>query len=289
MGAQVLNGNLIAGKLTEQVRKEIEGFQQRYALKPGLTVVIVGEDPASKVYVGRKHKCCQELGMASEVVRMPETVAEAELLQKIDELNAKAEVHGILVQLPLPKHINSERVLERIDPDKDVDGFHPVNVGSLTVGKENLVPCTPYGIIKMLEISGIDIEGKRAVIIGRSNIVGKPMALLLLARNATVTLCHSKTRNLAAVTREGDILVAAIGKPAFVTKDMVKPGAVVIDVGINRVEGKLVGDVKYDEVAEVAGFITPVPGGVGPLTIAMLMYNTLKAAESQQAKKLKNR
>ena len=289
MGAQVLNGNLIAGKLTEQVRKEIEEFEQRYAIKPGLTVVIVGEDPASKVYVGRKHKCCQELGMASEVVRMPETVAEAELLRKIDELNARAEVHGILVQLPLPKHINSERVLERIDPDKDVDGFHPVNVGSLTVGKENLVPCTPYGIIKMLEISGIDIAGKRAVIIGRSNIVGKPMALLLLARNATVTLCHSKTRDLAAVTREGDILVAAIGKPAFVTKDMVKPGAVVIDVGINRVDGKLVGDVKYDEVAEVAGFITPVPGGVGPLTIAMLMYNTLRAAESQQAKKLRNR
>lgn len=286
MEAQILSGNIIAAKLTEQVKMDVEAFGARCGVKPGLTVIIVGEDPASKVYVGRKHKCCMEMGMTSDVVRMPETVSEDELLQKIDGLNADTSVHGILVQLPLPKHINSERVLERIRPDKDVDGFHPINVGYLTVGKETLVPCTPYGIIKMLEISGISIEGKRAVIIGRSNIVGKPMTMLLLARNATVTVCHSKTKDLATVTREGDILVAAIGKPEFVTKDMVKPGAVVIDVGINRVGDKLVGDVKYEEVAAVAGFITPVPGGVGPLTIAMLMHNTLKAAELHQIKKV---
>lgn len=281
MAAQLLSGNAIAATLTSEVRQAVEAFAATHGCRPGLTVVIVGEDPASKVYVGRKHKACGEVGIVSEVVRLPAEVSEAELLAKIDFLNADAAVHGILVQLPLPRHINTEKVLERIRPDKDVDGFHPVNVGNLCVGKENLVPCTPYGIIRMLEISGIPVEGKRAVIIGRSNIVGKPMAMLLLTRSATVTVCHSRTKDLAAVTREGDILVAAVGKPEFVTRDMVKPGAVVIDVGINRVGDKLVGDVKFAEVAEVAGYITPVPGGVGPLTIAMLLHNTLKAAEMQ--------
>ncbi|HAK73325.1 MAG TPA: bifunctional methylenetetrahydrofolate dehydrogenase/methenyltetrahydrofolate cyclohydrolase FolD [Sporomusaceae bacterium] len=281
MAAQILGGKKIAEQLTEIVKKDVAKFEAARSIKPGLTVIIVGENPASKVYVNRKHKACEELGIASEVVRLPETTSEGQLLQEIDRLNGDNRVHGILVQLPLPKHINSELVLERISPLKDVDGFHPVNVGNLTIGKEGLVPCTPYGVIKMLEISGISVEGKRAVVLGRSNIVGKPMTMLLMSRNATVTVCHSRTKDLAAVCREGDILVAAIGKPEFVTKDMVKPGAIVIDVGINRVGDKLVGDVKFDEVKEVAGYITPVPGGVGPLTIGMLLHNTLKAAELQ--------
>lgn len=276
-----MDGKKIAEQLTEIVKRDVAKFEGSRSIKPGLTVIIVGENPASKVYVNRKHKACEELGIASEVVRLPETTSEEQLLQEIDRLNGDNRVHGILVQLPLPKHINSELVLERISPLKDVDGFHPVNVGNLTIGKEGLVPCTPYGVIKMLEISGISVEGKRAVVLGRSNIVGKPMTMLLMSRNATVTVCHSRTKDLAAVCREGDILVAAIGKPEFVTKDMVKPGAIVIDVGINRVGDKLVGDVKFDEVQEVAGYITPVPGGVGPLTIGMLLHNTLKAAELQ--------
>lgn len=276
-----MDGKKIAEQLTEIVKRDVAKFEAARSIKPGLTVIIVGENPASKVYVNRKHKACEELGIASEVVRLPETTSEEQLLQEIDRLNGDNRVHGILVQLPLPKHINSELVLERISPLKDVDGFHPANVGNLTIGKEGLVPCTPYGVIKMLEISGISVEGKRAVVLGRSNIVGKPMTMLLMSRNATVTVCHSRTKDLAAVCREGDILVAAIGKPEFVTKDMVKPGAIVIDVGINRVGDKLVGDVKFDEVQEVAGYITPVPGGVGPLTIGMLLHNTLKAAELQ--------
>ncbi|WP_312200877.1 bifunctional methylenetetrahydrofolate dehydrogenase/methenyltetrahydrofolate cyclohydrolase FolD [Anaerospora hongkongensis] len=284
MAAQILDGKKIAEQLTEIVKRDVAKFEAARSIKPGLTVIIVGENPASKVYVNRKHKACEELGIASEVVRLPETTSEEQLLQEIDRLNADNRVHGILVQLPLPKHINSELVLERISPLKDVDGFHPVNVGNLTIGKEGLVPCTPYGVIKMLEICGISVEGKRAVVLGRSNIVGKPMTMLLMSRNATVTVCHSRTKDLAAVCREGDILVAAIGKPEFVTKDMVKPGAIVIDVGINRVGDKLVGDVKFDEVQEVAGYITPVPGGVGPLTIGMLLHNTLKAAELQLEK-----
>ena len=282
MTAQILDGKAIASKLSEQVRENVKDFHAKHGVTPMLTVVIVGEDPASKVYVASKHKTCLELGMKSEVIRLAEDATEAELLAVIDRLNADPLNHGILVQLPVPKHINSEKVLERIRPDKDVDGFHPVNVGNLSIGKEHLVPCTPYGVIKMLEISGLSVEGKNAVVIGRSNIVGKPMAALLLTRRATVTVTHSKTKDLPAVARQADILVAAIGKPEFVTKDMVKPGAIVIDVGINRLpSGKLVGDVNFQSVAEVAGYITPVPGGVGPLTIAMLMYNTLRAAELQ--------
>lgn len=284
MAAQILDGKKISAQLTAIVEKEVVAFETARGFRPGLTVIIVGENPASQVYVDRKHKACLELGINSEVVRLPETTSEQELLREIDRLNGDEDVHGILVQLPLPGHINGERVLEQISPLKDVDGFHPVNVGNLTIGKEGLVPCTPYGVVRMLEISGIPIAGKRAVVIGRSNIVGKPMTMLLMARNATVTVCHSRTENLAAVCREGDILVAAIGRPEFVTRDMVKPGAAVIDVGINRVGGKLVGDVKYDEVREVAGYITPVSCGVGPLTIGMLLHNTLRAAELQLGK-----
>ncbi|MDR3592113.1 MAG: bifunctional methylenetetrahydrofolate dehydrogenase/methenyltetrahydrofolate cyclohydrolase FolD [Negativicutes bacterium] len=281
MTAKLLDGNQIAAVIRQDVAKEVEKLRQEEDITPGLAVVIVGENPASKVYVNRKHKACEETGIYSEVIRLPDTTTEDELSAVLKGLNCDGRINGILVQLPLPKHINTERILDQIRPDKDVDGFHPLNVGNLSIGREGLVPCTPHGVIKMLEISGIPVEGKRAVIIGRSNIVGKPMANLLLARNATVTVCHSRTADLPAVAREGDLLVAAIGKPGFVTKDMVKPGATVIDVGINRVGDKLVGDVDFAAVREVAGAITPVPGGVGPLTIAMLLFNTVKAAKLQ--------
>lgn len=281
MTAKILDGNSIAATLKENVAAEVQALKATHAVCPGLAVIIVGENPASKVYVGRKHKACEEIGIRSEVVRLPESTTEAELLAALAALNENPHINGILVQLPLPRHIDTDKVLDRIRPDKDVDGFHPLNVGNLTIGKEGLVPCTPHGVIKMLEISGIPIEGKNATIIGRSNIVGKPMAALLLARNATVTICHSRTVDLPAVARQADILVAAIGKPNFVTKEMVKPGATVIDVGINRVGDKLVGDVDFAAVKEVAGAITPVPGGVGPLTIAMLLYNTVQATKLQ--------
>ncbi len=279
--ARLLDGNLFSGVIREEVVAGVAALRGRFGVVPGLAVVIVGEDPASKVYVGRKHKACQECEIYSEVIRLTGDAGEEELLSVIDGLNADPKIHGILVQLPLPRHISADKVLERISPAKDVDGFHPLNVGNLSIGRDALVPCTPNGVIKMLDIAGIPIEGKRAVIIGRSNIVGKPMFNLLLARNATVTVCHSRTADLAAVTRQAEILVAAIGKANFVTADMVSPGAVVIDVGINRVDGKLVGDVDFAQVKEVAGAITPVPGGVGPLTIAMLLHNTLKAAKMQ--------
>jgi len=282
MTARIMNGKAAAEKIREEVRAGVEKLRAVYGITPGLTVIIVGDDPASKVYVDNKHKTCRELGIASQVVRLAADTAEEELVAHIDRLNADPAVHGILVQLPLPGHIDTDKVLDRIRPDKDVDGFHPVNVGNLALGREALVPCTPHGVMKLLAMEGIATEGKRAVVVGRSNIVGKPMASLLLAGNATVTVCHSRTRDLAAVCREADILVAAIGKAGFVTADMVKPGAVVIDVGINRVEGRLIGDVDFAAVKEIAGAITPVPGGVGPLTIAMLMDNTLKAAKKQE-------
>jgi methylenetetrahydrofolate dehydrogenase (NADP+)/methenyltetrahydrofolate cyclohydrolase len=284
MMAKILDGKAAAARIREEVRAGVEKLRADFGVTPGLAVIIVGEDPASKVYVGRKHQACGELGIASQVIRLPADCGEAELAAHIDRLNADPAVHGILVQLPLPGHIDADRVLDRIRPDKDVDGFHPLNVGNLTIGREALVPCTPNGVVRLLEMEGIAVAGKRAVIIGRSNIVGKPLASLLLARNATVTICHSRTVNLPEVAREADILAAAIGKPAFVGADMVKPGAVVIDVGINRVGDKLVGDVDFAAVKETAGAITPVPGGVGPLTIAMLMHNTLKAAHIQLAK-----
>lgn len=281
MHTSILDGVKISEVLRGETKQEIEELKAGTGLTPGLAVIIVGADPASEVYVGRKHKACLELGIRSEVIRMPADSTEEALLEKIARLNATAEINGILVQLPLPGRINAERVLDRIRPEKDVDGFHPLNVGNLSIGREGLVPCTPYGVIRLLEISGIPIAGQRAVIIGRSNIVGKPLAHLLLARDATVTVCHSRTRDLAQVAREADILVAAVGKPRFVGEDMVKPGATVIDVGINRLEGKLVGDVDFAAVMGLAGAITPVPGGVGPLTIAMLLHNTVKATKMQ--------
>ncbi len=284
MSAQLLDGKFFASQIKEEIRKKIEILKQKYSITPGLTVVIVGENPASQIYVANKHKTSLELGVNSQVIRLPEQVSKEELLTVIAGLNQDPAVHGILVQLPLPEHIKpyESEILEAIQPVKDVDGFHPVNVGKLATGQEELVPCTPQGCIRLLELAGLPIKGKRAVVLGRSNIVGKPMFHLLLARHATVTVCHSRTQDLAAITREADILVAAIGKPKFVTSDMVKPGAVVIDVGINRVgDKKIVGDVDFDAVKEVASAITPVPGGVGVLTIAMLLYNTVKAAQIQ--------
>ena len=281
LSAKILDGKLIGKKISEETQKDVAILRNQHQLIPGLAVIIVGEDPASQVYVGRKHKACEACGIHSVVIRMPAASSETELLSQLDTLNHDPDIHGILVQLPLPRHIDTEKVLDHIRADKDVDGFHPQNVGNLSIGREGLVPCTPHGVIKMLEISGIPIAGKKATIIGRSNIVGKPMANLLLARNATVTVCHSRTTDLPEVTRQADILVAAIGKPNFVTADMVKPGATIVDVGINRVGEKLVGDVDFTAVKEIAGAITPVPGGVGPLTIAMLLYNTVKAAKIQ--------
>ena len=251
---------------------------------PGLAVVIVGEDPASQVYVRNKERACEELGFFSALIALPKETCKEELLAEIDRLNASRRIDGILVQLPLPRHLAEAEaeIIERIDPWKDVDGFHPVNIGRLVAGESSLVPCTPVGCMKMLALAGIPVEGKRAVIIGRSNIVGKPISHLLLAENATVTICHSRTENLPAIAREADILVAAVGRPNFVTADMVKPGATVIDVGINRIAPKkLVGDVDFEAVREIAGAITPVPGGVGLLTIATLMANTVEAARLQ--------
>ena len=284
MTARILYGKEFAAKIKESARLEIEDIKSKFGVTAGLAVIIVGENPASQVYVRNKHKTCEELGIKSEVITMPETSTKEELLAKIDELNAAKDIHGILVQLPLPDAIktHSEEILNRIDPLKDVDGFHPMNVGKLVTGSPALVPCTPAGCLEMLDLAGIDIDGKRAVIIGRSNIVGKPMLHLLMARHATVTVCHSHTKNLPDITREADILVAAMGKPKFVTADMIKPGATVIDVGINRIAPKkLVGDVDFDAAVEVAGAITPVPGGVGLLTVAMLMKNVVKAVKLQ--------
>lgn len=280
MVARLLEGKVFAAQIKDSVKTEVEFLKTTHGMTPGLVVIIVGENPASKVYVANKHKTCTEMGIHSEVVQLPEMVTKEELLAQIALLNQNNEIDGILLQLPLPNHLKNEEAefLNAIDPDKDVDGFHPVNVGKLATGQEHLVPCTPYGCIKMLELANIDIQGKHAVIVGRSNIVGKPMANLLLARNATVTVCHSRTTDLGSITRQGDILIVAIGKPQFITAEMVKPGAVVIDVGINRLaDKKLVGDVDFAKVQEVAGAITPVPGGVGLLTIAMLLSNTVKA------------
>lgn len=284
MSAKLLEGKYFAAKLREEAGQKAAALKEKYGIMPGLAVIIVGEDPASQVYVRNKHKACTELGFYSEAVEMPATATKEELLDQIHRLNNDPKIHGILVQLPLPKSLQpyESEVLEAISPLKDVDGFHPVNVGRLSTGQKALVPCTPHGCIRMLELAGIPMEGAKAVVIGRSNIVGKPMAQLLLAQNATVTICHSRTKNLAEITRQADILVAAIGKPKFVTADMVKPGAAVIDVGINRIAPKkLVGDVDFEAVSQVAGAITPVPGGVGLLTIAMLMQNTVMAAQLQ--------
>ena len=285
MAARILSGKEFAAKIKEEAGRQAAELKAA-GTHPRLAVIIVGADPASEVYVRNKQRACEELGIRSDHIALPEETTKEELIARIDMLNADADVHGILVQLPLPAQIaaHEEEILSRIDPRKDVDGFHPVNVGHLAIGAPGLRPCTPAGCIRMLDYAGISVEGAHAVIIGRSNIVGKPMAHLLLERNATVTICHSRTKNLAEIARTADVLVAAVGRPRFVTADMVKPGATVIDVGINRIAPKqLVGDVDFDAAAEVAGAITPVPGGVGLLTVAMLMENVVQAARAQRA------
>lgn len=276
---ELMNMNLLKGKeLSEKIVNGITQEVEKYDKKPGLSVIIVGENPASKVYVNKKKKTAEGAGFNSNVIELPQDVSQQELEDYIDKLNADEAVDAILVQLPLPEHINTYDILERIKPDKDVDGFHPINVGRLNTGLEPYaVSCTPSGIIKLLEENNIPIEGKHAVVIGRSNIVGKPVASLLLNRNATVTICHSKTASLRRICMQADIIIAAVGRPKFVESSWIKPGAVVIDVGINRTEeGKLVGDVDFEAVSKKAGYITPVPGGVGPMTIAMLLHNTLE-------------
>ncbi|MBF1686335.1 bifunctional methylenetetrahydrofolate dehydrogenase/methenyltetrahydrofolate cyclohydrolase FolD [Selenomonas sp.] len=283
--ARILSGKEFAARIKEDAARGVAELKAAGVL-PRLAVIIVGSDPASEVYVRNKQRTCEELGIRSDHIALPAETTKEELLACIEELNVDPEVHGILVQLPLPAQIaeDEEEILSHIDPRKDVDGFHPVNVGHLVLGAPGLRPCTPAGCIRMLDYAGIPIEGAHAVIIGRSNIVGKPMAHLLLERNATVTICHSRTQNLAAIARTADILVAAVGRPRFVTADMVKEGATVIDVGINRIAPKkLVGDVDFDAAAAVAGAITPVPGGVGLLTVAMLMENVVQAAKAQNA------
>ncbi|MBP7232351.1 MAG: bifunctional methylenetetrahydrofolate dehydrogenase/methenyltetrahydrofolate cyclohydrolase FolD [Syntrophaceae bacterium] len=276
----VIDGNKIAQEIRQEVREDTLVFKKKTGMVPGLSVILVGEDPASQVYVGRKAKACAEVGFLSREYKLPADTGELKLLSLIEELNADRLIHGILVQLPLPKHIAADKIIAAIDPHKDVDGFHPYNVGGLVTGSPLFVPCTPRGIMELIGRTGIALSGKEAVVVGRSNIVGKPMALLLLAQNATVTMCHSKTKDLPSVTSHADVLIAAIGKPRMITANMVKEGAVVIDVGVNRLEnGKLAGDVDFDEVAAKASCITPVPGGVGPMTIAMLMKNTLDAAK----------
>ncbi len=277
---KIIDGKEISASVKERVKQQVEALKQK-GITTGLAVIIVGEDPASKVYVANKKKACEALGIISEEYALSENTTQAELLELIDTLNKKESINGILCQLPLPKHLNEDEVINAILPEKDVDAFHPQNVGKIMLGDYDFVPCTPAGIMEMLEYEGIDITGKTCVVIGRSNIVGKPMGMLLLHKNGTVTICHSKTKDLKEVCKSADILVAAVGRPNFVTADMVKDGAVVIDVGINRVDGKLVGDVKFDEVKDNCSAITPVPGGVGPMTIAMLMQNTLTAAKKQ--------
>ena len=277
MAATLIDGRAVAKAFKEEIAERTKKMIAE-GIHPHLAVVLVGENPASQVYVRNKENGCIKAGIRSTVIRLEETCTQEELEKTVIALNEDASVHGILVQLPLPRHLDEARVLRLIDPDKDVDGFHAMNSGRLMNGQPGFVPCTPLGVMKLLESYGIDPCGKHAVVIGRSNIVGKPMAMLLLAANATVTVCHSRTQNLKEITRQADILVAAVGRANFVTADMVKPGATVIDVGINRVDGKIVGDVDFDAVSEVSGHITPVPGGVGQMTIAMLLSNTLDAA-----------
>lgn len=283
---KIIDGKEVSRLTRLEIAKEVSELKEKSGIVPGLAVILVGENPASCVYVRNKHKACLEVGINSYEIKYPEDVKEEELIAKIRELNYDQNVNGILVQLPLPKHISEEKVINSINPDKDVDAFHPFNVGKIMLGEYEYLPCTPAGIMKLLEHYKIELSGKECVVLGRSNIVGKPMAHLLLQKNGTVTVCHSKTANLAEVTKRADVLVVAIGKAKFLTADMVKPGAVVIDVGINRLDdGKLCGDVDFDDVANVASYITPVPGGVGPMTITMLLKNTLKASIQAQKNK----
>jgi methylenetetrahydrofolate dehydrogenase (NADP+)/methenyltetrahydrofolate cyclohydrolase len=278
MTAKVIDGRAVASRIKEGLREQIIHLAAIGKL-PGLAVVLVGDNPGSRVYVNMKQKACAELGIYSAEHALPVETSQDELINLIKKLNAEPRIHGILVQLPLPKHLNEAVIIETIDPVKDVDGLHPINLGKLFIGQPGPLPCTPAGVMELIKESGIEIKGKECVVVGRSNIVGKPQAILLLRENGTVTICHSRTQNLAEVCRRADILVAAIGKPEFITADMVKPGAVVIDVGTNRNnEGKLVGDLHFESVSQMAGWITPSPGGVGPMTIAMLLKNTVESA-----------
>ncbi len=278
--ANIINGKAISAAIRAELKEETEAFYKKTGFRPGLAVIIVGEDPASQVYVRNKRRACEEVGFYSEAYELPAETTQEELNALVDRLNADSAIHGILCQLPLPKHLDENEVILRIDPKKDVDAFHPTNVGRIMIGDYSFLPCTPAGVMALLQRSGIDVAGKECVVVGRSNIVGKPQAMLLLHANGTVTICHSRTKNLAEVCRRADILVAAIGKADFFTADMVKEGAVVIDVGMNRrADGTLTGDVDFESVAPKASFITPVPGGVGPMTITMLMQNTLTAAK----------
>lgn len=280
--AEIIDGKLVSAKVRAQIKEEVTSFISNTNKKPGLAVILVGDDPASAVYVRNKHKACEEVGIESIQIYLPAETTEDELINKILELNNDDSINGILVQLPLPKHINEERVLLSISPKKDVDAFHPMNVGHIMIGKYTFLPCTPAGVMELLKFYNIEISGKRCVIVGRSNIVGKPMALLLLEKNGTPTICHSKTADLTAETLNADILIVAVGRPKFIKADQIKDGAVVVDVGINRLpDEKLCGDVDFESAAKKASFITPVPGGVGPMTITMLLRNTLTAAKAQ--------
>lgn len=277
--AILIDGKSIAGKIRGEIAVEVNRLESQ-GIKPGLAVVLVGNNPASKVYVSMKEKACRDVGIFSDEYKLPEDTCEEELVNLINRLNGKDDIHGILVQLPLPKHINESKIVEAISPDKDVDGFHPYNVGRLITGKPVFQPCTPYGVMVLLKESGIDLTGKEVVVVGRSNIVGKPVAFMCLQQHATVTLCHSKTRNLPDKIKMADVLIAAVGKPEMIKGDWIKEGAVVIDVGVNRLDdGKLVGDVEFSVASRRASYITPVPGGVGPMTITMLLYNTLQSAK----------
>lgn len=284
--AQIIDGKKVSSEVKERVRQEVASLKEK-GVNTGLAVIIVGEDPASQVYVRNKERACEETGIYSEKYALPAETTQEELLALVKELNGKKEISGILCQLPLPGHLNSDIVINAIDPMKDVDAFHPVNVGKIMIGDYAFLPCTPAGVMELLKSANVDPAGKNCVVVGRSDIVGKPMAMLLLHKDATVTICHSKTQNLSEITRNADILVAAVGRAKFITGDMIKPGAAVIDVGMNRDEnGKLCGDVDFASAESVAGAITPVPGGVGPMTIAMLMENTVTAAKIQNADKL---
>lgn len=279
---QIIDGKKVSAQVKEEVRKQTLELKEAYGITPGLAVVIVGDDPASRVYVNNKKKACEIVGFKSEEYALPASTTQEELLELVNTLNNKQDINGILVQLPLPEHLDDKAVIEAINPQKDVDAFHAVNVGKIMLGEYDFLPCTPSGVMEMLHAYDIPVSGKNCVVIGRSNIVGKPMAMLLLHENGTVTICHSRTKNLAEVCRGADILVAAVGKPKFVTSDMVKEGAVVIDVGMDRDEnGKLCGDVDFENVKDKCSYITPVPGGVGPMTISTLMKNTLKACKIQ--------
>ena len=284
MSAKIIDGKQVAARCREELKQQVAALRAR-GIIPGLAVILVGEDPASQVYVRNKHRACEELGIHSEQYTLPAETDRQTLLDLITELNGREEIDGILVQLPLPGHLDEKEILSAIDPAKDVDSFHPQNVGRLVIGDYFFAPCTPSGILTLIDSAGVDLTGKECVVIGRSNIVGKPMALMLLHRNATVTVCHSKTRELPSVTRRADVLISAVGKAGFVTADMVKPGAIVIDVGMNRNQaGKLCGDVDFESVSRVAGYLTPVPGGVGPMTITMLLRSTVLSAQNRRKK-----